>query len=62
MSGGLVLGLGGYFEVAIRLLFLALGMEVFEWSGDFFVAFGSAFLSRDLFVAVYSWIGLSYLA
>ena len=54
MSGGLVLGLGGYFEVAIRLLFLALGMEVFERSGDFFVAFGSAFLSRGLFVDGFS--------
>jgi hypothetical protein len=54
MSGGFVLSFGGYFEVTIRLLFLALGMEIFECSGDFFVAFGSAFLSRDLFVAVYS--------
>jgi hypothetical protein len=30
MRGGLFLGFGGYFEVAIRLLFLALGMDVFE--------------------------------
>lgn len=63
MRGGLFFGFGGYFDVAIRLLFLAFGIDVFELSGDFFVVFfESTFFSVDLLVPVYSWIGLSYLA
>jgi hypothetical protein len=62
MRGGLFLDFGGYFDVSIRLLFFVVVIYVFELSGDFFVVFfESIFLSVDLFVPVYSWIGLSYL-
>jgi hypothetical protein len=63
MRGGLFLGFGSYFDVAIRLLFFAFGIDVFELSGDFFVVFfESVFFPFDLLLPVYSWIGFSYLA